>query len=251
MESPRGNALVTRDSMTASVMAQKQVQTVELRAGTVLFENSSPALMSQAVLAYDRQRGGAQTIPVFIVPSVVMDASLERLETVERFVMGEPQIFTVYRYGLPGVDAIIWMDKDNRLCLGDVPAQRAAYVREGYEALRVRPEADSLLSRPAFEVSVEKDVMMPMRDGVKLATDIYRPDTVGTFPVILLRTPYAKDMSELKARFYARRSAPVARAPAGHRCRSSKGLISRISRGRMRRAFRRAGDSSCKTTDFA
>jgi len=205
IESPRGAALIARDSMTASITAQERVQTVELRPGTVLFENSSPALMSQAVLAYDRQRGGIQTMPVFIVPSVVMDASIERLEIVERFVMGEPRTFTVYRYGLPGVDLIIWMDEDNRLCLGDVPAQRAAYVRQGYEALRVRPETDSLLSQPAFEVSVEKNVMMPMRDGVKLATDIYRPDTSGTFPVILLRTPYAKDMSELKARFYARR----------------------------------------------
>ena len=65
-----------------------------------------------------------------------MDASLERLETVERFVMGEPQTFTLYRYGLPGVDVIVWVDEDNRVCLGDVPAQHAAYVREGYEALR-------------------------------------------------------------------------------------------------------------------
>ena len=205
MESPRGNALVTRDDLKATIKVQEQVRTVELRPGTMLFENTSPALMSQAVLAYDQAKGGTQTFPLFIVPAVVMDASLERLETVERFVMGEPQTFTVYRYALPGVDVIVWIDANNRLCLGDVPAQRAAYVREGYEALRSRPETDSLLSRPTFDVTVSKNVMIPMRDGVKLATDLYLPSAEGKYAVILIRTPYAKDMSELKARFYARR----------------------------------------------
>ena len=112
----------------------------DLRPGAVLFENSSPALMSQAVFAYDAGKGGQADLPLFIVPAVVMEASLERLETVERFVMGEPQTFTLYRYGLPGVDVIVWMDKNKRLCLADVPAQRAAYVREGYEALRCAPK---------------------------------------------------------------------------------------------------------------
>lgn len=39
---------------------------------------------------------------------------------------------------------------------------------------------------------VEKDVMIPMRDGVKLATDIVRPRKEGKYPVILTRTPYRK-----------------------------------------------------------
>jgi len=47
-------------------------------------------------------------------------------------------------------------------------------------------------------VSVSRNVMIPMRDGVRLATDIYRPlrpngDTeTGPMPVILTRTPYDK-----------------------------------------------------------
>jgi len=41
-------------------------------------------------------------------------------------------------------------------------------------------------------IVVEKDVAVPMRDGVALATDIYRPDREGLFPVILVRTPYNK-----------------------------------------------------------
>jgi hypothetical protein len=41
---------------------------------------------------------------------------------------------------------------------------------------------------------VETDVMVPMRDGVKLATDIARPKGEGKFPIILMRTPYRKNL---------------------------------------------------------
>jgi putative CocE/NonD family hydrolase len=49
-----------------------------------------------------------------------------------------------------------------------------------------------------FEVLAGKDTMIAMRDGVRLATDIYRPArngaaVEGKFPAILERTPYGKD----------------------------------------------------------
>ena len=37
---------------------------------------------------------------------------------------------------------------------------------------------------------VDQKVMMPMRDGIRLATDIYRPKSPGKYPVILSKTPY-------------------------------------------------------------
>ena len=37
---------------------------------------------------------------------------------------------------------------------------------------------------------VEQKVMMPMRDGIRLATDIYRPKTDQKVPIIFSRTPY-------------------------------------------------------------
>jgi uncharacterized protein len=48
-----------------------------------------------------------------------------------------------------------------------------------------------------FDVRLEPDVMIPMRDGVRLATDLYRPASgehplPGPFPVLLERTPYNK-----------------------------------------------------------
>jgi hypothetical protein len=48
-----------------------------------------------------------------------------------------------------------------------------------------------------YGVSLAKDVMIPVRDGVRLATDLYRPAidgeiVDGRFPTILCRTPYDK-----------------------------------------------------------
>jgi putative CocE/NonD family hydrolase len=47
------------------------------------------------------------------------------------------------------------------------------------------------------DVVVEHNVMVPMRDGIRLATDIYRPAVDGTpvrrpLPLVLQRTPYGK-----------------------------------------------------------
>jgi len=39
---------------------------------------------------------------------------------------------------------------------------------------------------------VERDVMIATRNGVRLATDIYRPEGASPFPIILERTPYDK-----------------------------------------------------------
>ena len=48
---------------------------------------------------------------------------------------------------------------------------------------------------------VERNIMVPMRDGVKLATDIYFPaqngqPLAGQHPAVLHRTPYNKDEVE-------------------------------------------------------
>lgn len=39
----------------------------------------------------------------------------------------------------------------------------------------------------------KETIMLPMRDGIKLATDIHQPAKGGRFPVVLIRTPYNKD----------------------------------------------------------
>jgi uncharacterized protein len=71
----------------------------------------------------------------------------------------------------------------------------------------------SASSEPQFDVSVAYNIMVPMRDGVRMATDVYLPaDGVtpleGPFPVVLQRTPYNKGkqrVMEDRGEFYARR----------------------------------------------
>ncbi|MFC2056982.1 CocE/NonD family hydrolase [Chloroflexota bacterium] len=43
------------------------------------------------------------------------------------------------------------------------------------------------------EVKLEEDVYVTMRDGVKLAVDVYRPKTEGRYPVLLSMSPYIKE----------------------------------------------------------
>src|SRR5262249_24774306 len=99
---------------------------------------------------------------------------------------------------------------DHKVYFADVPAQRACYVRDGYESLRKAEEKDPLLSRPEHQVRVERDVGVPMHDGIKLSTDLYRPEKEGKYPGILIRTPYKKEAPGRGGRSYARRGYVVA-----------------------------------------
>jgi uncharacterized protein len=61
--------------------------------------------------------------------------------------------------------------------------------------------------QPIREVWIDFDRRAPMRDGVELSADIYRPKGDGRYPAILQRTPYLKTgqpMLEM-ARYYAER----------------------------------------------
>ena len=60
---------------------------------------------------------------------------------------------------------------------------------------------------PGTRMIVEKNVMIRMRDGVRLATDVYRPAGSERFPVVLTRTPYGSENKENldKGVFYVKR----------------------------------------------
>src|SRR5689334_17599128 len=52
-------------------------------------------------------------------------------------------------------------------------------------------------AQPSYGLVIAKDVLVPMRDGVRLAADIYRPaidgePVPGPLPTILGRTSYGK-----------------------------------------------------------
>ncbi len=56
------------------------------------------------------------------------------------------------------------------------------------------PEPRLPQPKPKYKVRLQKSVMVPMRDGVKLSTDLYFPEGAGDkLPVFLVRTPYNKN----------------------------------------------------------
>jgi putative CocE/NonD family hydrolase len=70
----------------------------------------------------------------------------------------------------------------------------------------------SVVVRPAdSDVLVERNVMIPVRDGTRLAADVYRPardgrPLEGRFPTLLTRTPYNKgDGNSSEGKYYAAR----------------------------------------------
>ena len=86
------------------------------------------------------------------------------------------------------------------------------------------------------DVAVERDIMVPMRDGVRLATDVYRPAIAGVaegrFPVILERTPYGKTLAS-RSEIDHGESAPRPRAEiASWFVRAGYVVVYQDSRGR-------------------
>jgi uncharacterized protein len=206
MDTTMGKVVIERAGEDLSVRFGERKMALKLRPGTRILEDMSPCLMSQAVAAYDGEKGGKQVFPLFFIPSAIVRGSLEYLESFERFVGGRHQEFRRFEYVVRGIYTIfVTVDGENRVCLAEYPAQHGVFLREGCEALSLRAESDTLLSKAEFDVVVEKNRGVPMRDRIELATDIYRPQGDGKFPVILVRTPYKKELASLKARFYARR----------------------------------------------
>ena len=89
------------------------------------------------------------------------------------------------------------------------------------------------------DVAIENDVMVSMRDGVRLATDIHRPAHNGRplperFPVLVERTPYDKTSAPLSDRT-ARDPRPMKRAEvAAYFVRHGYIVVLQDCRGRYR-----------------
>lgn len=85
-----------------------------------------------------------------------------------------------------------------------------ALAREGRsDAVPLVPQV-----QPRNEVQVRKNVIIAVRDGVRLAADVYLPAQAGQvlagkFPTILARTPYNKDGMQSDADWFAARGYAV------------------------------------------
>ena len=59
-----------------------------------------------------------------------------------------------------------------------------------YGQIHGLPKDDPTVAALEAIAHIDQKIMMPMRDGIRLATDIYRPKTDEQVPVIFSRTPY-------------------------------------------------------------
>jgi putative CocE/NonD family hydrolase len=83
----------------------------------------------------------------------------------------------------------------NQLVAALDPSGDYVIVRRGYEAFTVvsRWQDAAKVSQPQYGYRSLGKLMVPMRDGVRLATLVYLPDgpgATGPFPVVFVRTPY-------------------------------------------------------------
>ncbi|MBS0363094.1 MAG: CocE/NonD family hydrolase, partial [Proteobacteria bacterium] len=77
--------------------------------------------------------------------------------------------------------------------------------------------AKAATSDGAYEVLLESNIRVSMRDGVKLATDVYRParggkPVPGRFPAIMERTPYGRNVTSFRDITQANPKTPKTRA---------------------------------------
>ena len=70
------------------------------------------------------------------------------------------------------------------------------------------PDAGSY-SPARYDVRESRGHMVPMRDGVRLSVDIYRPDAPGRYAGVLTITPYDNTEPRERARWFAQRGYAV------------------------------------------
>lgn len=59
---------------------------------------------------------------------------------------------------------------------------------------RIFAKIAKLPSAETYDVAVDNDIAVPMRDGIKLYADRYYPRNLGTRPTVLVRSPYGRKL---------------------------------------------------------
>ena len=203
-QAPTGNTSASRTGLALTIQGPKGTSTMQLKPGTALFDDYSPALLGPIL----RRQGGARgpsKVWVLEPGAPLAECTLTRQDDSVRTLAGKDIRLARWQIELAGVAFEALVDDQYRLVLATIPAQHAVFVRDGYQALMVAAVDDPKLSRPEHEVVFDDEVKVTMRDGVELAADVYRPARPGKYPTIVIRTPYKKEVGELYARYFARR----------------------------------------------
>src|SRR5256885_4058879 len=78
-------------------------------------------------------------------------------------------------------------------CRAERPAHLAGGGADTGPAAPVPPMGAIVLQPYFANMTIERNASVPMRDGVVLRADVYRPAAPGRFPTLVYRTPYGKD----------------------------------------------------------
>src|SRR5271157_3368394 len=146
VESAAGKVVIKRDGADVTTTVRDKPTTIHLKPDVLTLQGTSLALISQALRRYDAAKGGKQEFPCMVLGASWVTVSLVPKKTLERTVGARDLSLTEWVYGVPGTDITVLADKDGRIYSGEIPAQHATFVREGYEALRTPPVQDPLLS---------------------------------------------------------------------------------------------------------
>lgn len=178
-----------------------------------VFANFAPNLDRTILDLYNASAGGSQSIPAYLVDSgTILNVKLSRLKSNKQMVAGREIAVTDWRLEIAGIAINLLADSSNRVLAWDVPSQKFTATREGFAGVLAKPAVsavDRKLSQPIYQTKVTRKTMIPMRDGVRLAADITRPNKPGKFSVILIRTPYSRKTIEITASYFAKRGYAV------------------------------------------
>ncbi len=128
----------------------------------------------------------------------------ERHREMTEMVAGRPVAATYWakKDATRPLDLVV--SRDNQVIAGIDVSNDFVMVKRGYERFtNVARWQDAAVSPPSFGYRSLGKLMVPMRDGVRLATLVYLPEgagATGPFPVVFIRTPYG--ISNLIGRGY-------------------------------------------------
>lgn len=198
-----------RTGNKAKFFIKGKKRTTELPEKDYTFYDDYGNLFESVMLKkYDMEKKGKQVFKRFRIPESpalgesVLEIELEFLKRRNKTIKNKDREFLIFNYKILGMNVEYWIDRNFKIYMISAPVQHVMSIREGFEELLPFKTDTTVISQR------KQTVKIPMRDGVKLSTDLYFPESSReseTFPVILIRTPYKKEMSELDGLNWAKK----------------------------------------------
>ncbi len=204
---------ITRDSFKALISVMGQNLALSLIPEIALFEDMTPILIQPMIDEFDRAGLKEKKGKLLFLPANILDYDIRRGGPV--LITHENTQFRFYTYTLsiPGVyDMKILVDENKIPCLITYPSKNGFFVRQGFDFLLQEKRNREKKSNHGqnSHIIIDKNMKILMKDGIPLATDIYRPCGNEQHPVILIRTAYRKESQSSVAEYYAQQGFAVA-----------------------------------------